>query len=78
MTFGPANEDVCGENKTLFTVQEALTNSAELCPSIPVDGNARLSGGSAMYGSDNDCMIIDVARTNITQALCGPFPRNLK
>jgi len=76
MTFGPASEDVCGNNSSLYTVQEALSNSEELCAKIPEDGSARLAGGSAMYGSDNDCMIIDVDRDSVGQALCGSIPRN--
>jgi len=76
MTFGPSNEDVCGNDSSLLTVQEALENSEELCSKIPVDGSARLAGGSAMYGSENDCMIIDVDRKDVNQALCGSLPRN--
>jgi len=76
MTFGPSNENVCANGNSLFTVQEALANSEELCSKIPTDGNARLAGGSAMYGSDNDCMIIDVDREDVNQALCGSLPRN--
>jgi len=76
MTFGPSNENVCGNESSLFTVQEALENSEKLCSKISVDGSARLAGGSAMYGSDNDCMIIDVDRKDVSQALCGSLPRN--
>jgi len=74
--FGDSGEDVCGEGSSLYTVQEALVGSNELCPNIPKDGVARLGGGSAMYGSDKECMIVDVVRTNLSQALCGPLSRN--
>jgi len=74
--YGESEENICSDNTSLYTVQEALVDPSTICENIPNDGVARLGGGSAMYGADKQCMIVDVVRTNLTQALCGSLPRN--
>ena len=67
------NEDVCGRENRLYTVDEAvrlLLEDPKFCLELENDDIVRLAGGAFMERSDDDCKIINHEEKVATMNLC--------